>query len=88
MNSIEEIKQYIEDITGEKVVLFFNHDYASAFIGISDDFRAIYDYNKMIDYVMKKEGIEELDATEWINYNTIRAMAYMGEKCPIILYPI
>ena len=42
----------------------------------------------MIDWLMNKESLSEEEAIEWINYNTIRALPYMGDKAPIIMYPI
>ena len=72
----------------ENVNYLVNYSYDDALIGISEDNRAIYDYNKMIDWLMKKESLSEEEAIEWINYNTIRALPYMGDKAPIIMYPI
>jgi hypothetical protein len=37
---------------------------------------------------MEEEEFTEEEAIEWIDYNTIRALPYMGEKAPIIMYPI
>ena len=34
---------------------------------------------------MEKENWPMEDATEWINYNTIRSLPYMGEDAPIIM---
>ena len=65
-----------------------NYSYDDALIGISDDNRAVYDYNKMVKWLMEEEGFAEEEAIEWIDYNTIRALSYMGEKAPIIMYPI
>lgn len=67
------------------VVLFSNFDYEDAFIGISNDDRAIYDWEKMVAYLVEKQDMTEEEAIEWIDYNTIRALAYY-EKAPIIMY--
>jgi len=82
----KELKQIIIDNGYEGIVLFENYDYVTAFIGISNDNKAIYDYDLMIEYLMKKEEFDdEIDAIEWIDYNTIRALPYM-ENAPIIKY--
>jgi hypothetical protein len=82
----KELKQIIIDNGYEEIVLFENYDYVTAFIGISNDNKAIYDYDLMIEYLMKKEEFDdEIDAIEWIDYNTIRALPYM-ENAPIIKY--
>ena len=42
----------------------------------------------MVDHLVKKDGISSEEAIEFIEYNTIRALPYAGEKCPIIMYPM
>ena len=65
-----------------------NYSYDSALIGVSHDDRAIYDYEKMIEWLINEEGWSYEDAVDWIDYNTIRALPYMGEDAPIIMYPL
>lgn len=102
--TLEEIKKFLNDRDEENgvgeedqnIVLFDTPDYASAFIGITLDRRAIYDYNLMIqDFSgedpegtnLSEKSIEALvDATEFIDYNTVRGLEYYNEdgKYPII----
>lgn len=70
----------------ESVVYLVNYSYDNALIGVSEDGRAIYDYDKMVEWLMKEEGWTAEEAVEWIDYNTIRALPYMGEDAPIIMY--
>ena len=72
----------------EDVIVFSNYSYDDALIGISEDNRAIYDYDKMVEWLMNEEEFSEIEAIEWVNYNTIRALPYMGDKAPIIMYPL
>jgi hypothetical protein len=72
----------------EDVLYLVNYSYDDALIGVSEDGRAIYDYEKMITWLMNEEGWSEIEAVEWIEYNTMRAIPYMGEKAPIIMYPL
>lgn len=71
----------------EDVVYFTNYSYDDALIGVSDDNRAIYDFNKMVEWLMDKEGFEELEAIEFIEFNTLRSLPYVSNS-PIIMYPI
>lgn len=64
-----------------------NYSYDDALIGVTDDNRAVYDYAKMVDWLVEKEGWTEIEAMEWIDYNTIRALPYMGGDAPIIMFP-
>lgn len=72
----------------EDVLIFENYSYDDALIGVSDCGRAVYDFNKMVEWLVQTEGFCEIDAVEWIEYNTIRALPYMGQDAPIILYRI
>lgn len=69
----------------DDVSYLVNYSYDSALIGVSTDNRAIYDYNLMIKWLVDTEGFDEIDAIEWININTIRALPYLGENPPIIM---
>lgn len=81
-----DVKELIADYEYEDIVIFSNPDYASAFIGISEDNRAVYDYDKMVEFLMNKNGITDIEAIEFIEYNTIRALPYFGERTPIIIH--
>lgn len=70
----------------EDVKYLVNFSYDDALIGVSHDGRAIYDYDKMIETLMKEEGWTYEDSADWVNYNTIRALPYMGKDAPIIMY--
>ena len=39
----------------------------------------------MVEELMLDEGWDEEEAIEWLDYNTMRALAYMGDRAPIIL---
>ena len=72
----------------EGIKYLTNYSYDDALIGVSDDGRAIYDFNKMVEWLVFKENFEPSDAIEWIEFNTLRALPYMGNDSPIIMYPI
>lgn len=70
------------------VIVFQTPDFASAFVGTSDDGRAIYSYTLMVESLMLEDNMSHNEAIEFIDYNAIRALPYMGEKAPIIVYDI
>ena len=72
----------------EGVVIFTDYGYDDALIGVSEDNRAVYDYEKMVDWLVQTQGMSYSDAAEWIDYNTIRALPYAGDAAPIIMYPL
>ena len=84
----DDIRNLIEDYDYEDVLIFSNPDYASAFVGVSYDNRAVYDYDKMVEYLMDRDGMTDIEAIEFIDYNTIRSLPYYGEGTPIIIYKL
>lgn len=84
MNAEERLLEYGYD----DVKYLVNESYDDALIGVSEDGRAIYDYDKMVDWLVDKYDWTDDEAVEWIEYNTIRALPYFGEGAPIIMYPL
>lgn len=72
----------------EDVTLLKNYSYDDALVGVTEDGRAVYDFSKMVAWLVKTEGFTALEAMEWIEYNTIRALPYMGDEAPVIMYPL
>ena len=72
----------------EGVKYFVNEGYDDALIGVSEDGRAIYDFEKMVGWLINKYGWSDDESVEWIEFNTLRAIPYMGEGAPIIMYPL
>lgn len=73
----------------EDSVVFESPDYEDAIIGWDENSgRIIYDYEKMVECLMNEDGMEYDEAAEFIDYNTVRACPYMGERAPIILKSI
>ena len=42
----------------------------------------------MVDWLVNTQEFTYDEAVEWIEHNTIRALPYMGEGTPIIMYPL
>ena len=67
---------------------FFKGDYISAILGYTEDGRLVYSYNKMVDWLVDSVSMSDAEASEYIDFNVIRTVPYMGEKSPIILYDL
>lgn len=72
----------------EGVKFLTNYSYDDALIGVTEDNRAVYDYEKMVTWLMETQGWTYEEAAEWVDYNTIRALPYMGEGAPIVMYSL
>lgn len=84
MSAVDKLLDYgYEDVS-----VFAGDDYDDAIIGVTSDNRAIYEFEKMVDCLMNKYGWSDIDAIEWIEYNTIRALPYFGANAPIIMYSL
>ena len=42
----------------------------------------------MIEWLINTENFTYEEAVEWIEYNTIRALPFMGYDAPIIVFPL
>lgn len=79
-------REILSDMGYEYAVVFSNPDYDEAIIGISHDDQVIYDYDKMIEHLIKKEHMTEEEAVDFISYDTMRALPYAGDSPPIIMF--
>lgn len=80
------VEDRILDAGFEDVIILKDFSYDSALVGISDDNRAIYDYELMVEYLMEEEGWSEEESIDWLEYNTIRSLPYAGDRAPIIMH--
>jgi hypothetical protein len=69
----------------EGVTIFDNYSYDDALIGVTECGRAVYDYDKMVDWLVQHTGWDLEEAMEWIEYNTIRALDYAGPYGPLVM---
>ena len=81
-------REKIENAGFEDVIILSDYSYDDALIGVTTDNRAVYDFYKMADWLCENEGFTYEEAIEWIEYNTLRALPYMGHAAPIITYDI
>lgn len=82
------VNERLLDAGYEDVLIFDNPDYGDAFIGVSEDNRAVYNFEKMVDYLIEHENMDHTEAVEWIEYNTVRSLPYYVQAAPIIVYPV
>ena len=72
----------------EDVIYFTDYGYDDALIGVDSNNREVYDYQKMIEWLVVNDDFTDEEAADWIDYNTIRSLPYAGEDAPIIMYPL
>lgn len=82
------VEERLRDNEYEDVKYLTDFSYDTALIGVTDDNRVVYDFDKMVDWLMNTQNFEYEEAKEWIEINTIRALPHFGEGAPIIMYPL
>lgn len=82
---LDKIKERLCDMGYEDTVLFENPNFDTAIIGVTTDGRAVYDYQKMVEYLVMTDKISVDDAMDFIEYNTIRSLPYIT-NAPIVFH--
>lgn len=80
-------EEKVRDAGYDDILLLANYSYDDALIGVTEDGRAVYDFDKMVAWLVDTEGFDQMEAIEWIEFNTIRALPYF-ENAPVIMYPL
>lgn len=83
----EQIDRHLKNI-GESTLLMDGFD--EACIGfsqrINEPMLAVYSYQKMVDTLIERDGMDYEEATEYIDYNCLGA--WIGKQTPLIVMPI
>ena len=83
MITVNDVKETLHELEHDESVVFENPDYVSAIVGMTEDGRVVYSYDKMITHLVETDGMTEEDAIDFISYNTERAIPYAGAMAPI-----
>lgn len=84
----QQIRDALCDMGHDEAVIFDGPDYDEAIVGVTDEGRVIYNYDKMVHCLRAFHDMTEEEAVDFIDYNTIRSLPYAGENAPIIMYPL
>lgn len=79
-------RETLEEMGREDSVVFDNPEYDDAIIGVTEEGNVVYDYEKMIDILAERDEMSRLEAAEFIDFNTVRAIPYAPDPKPIIMY--
>lgn len=82
------VHKNIREQLPEDTIVFDNYAYDNSIIGITTEDNAVYDFDLMVEELIKDEGFSYEDAVEWLEYNTLRVLPYCSEPRPIIMYKI
>ena len=80
----ETLSEYI----GEDAVVLEPEMYDEAIVGVDQDGRVIYSFDKLIQVLTSNDDMTEEDAVDWIDFNIVRSIPYWGKMHPIMFYNI
>ena len=90
----EELKEILHDTIADEdllnqMIVLEGDEFANGAIGVTHDGHIVYSYERLVESLAKAYG-SELDAMEWIDYNTIRSLPYMEKDglAPVIMYEL
>lgn len=70
----------------EDALRFENPSFDNSIVAVDYDGRLIYDYDLMVEELMKQDDISGEEAIDFISYNTLRSLDYMTDKKkPIVI---
>ena len=86
------LRRFVFDAYGS-VVFLDGPEFDGGIVGVArtaaeDDvlrFRLVYSYAKLVDAIAEANGWSESDAVDWIEFNTMRSLPYMGNGAPIVM---
>ena len=80
------INKSVRDMLDDDAVVFDNPSFDNSIVGVTTNGQAVYCYEKMIQELMHDDDISEQDAIDWIEFNTLRIIPYIGEMAPIVIF--
>ena len=66
------------------ILLIDDECYNDSLVGVTNDERAVYDEDIMVEEFSKRYNCSPENALEYIEYNVIRALPYYKGKAPVI----
>lgn len=75
-----------EGYISEDALRFENPSFDNSIVAVDYDGRLIYDYDLMVEELMKQDDMSGEEAIDFISYNTLRGLDYMTDKKkPIVI---
>ncbi len=79
------VRKEVRDVLPEGAIIFNEPAFDNSIIGTTTDDKVVYQYSKMVEELMSDEGMNQMEAEDFIQYNTIRALPYISRP-PVIMY--
>ena len=80
----EKLEENGYDLEDADILLIDDDAYCKSLVGITDDNRAVYDKDMMVEEYSQHYQCSPEEALEYIEYNVVRALPYYYDKAPIL----
>lgn len=87
-SDVDQLKESLIEKGFENAVVLEAPDFIEAVTGVTECGKVVYSYSAMIGSLMSQDEMTYEEAIEFLDFNTIRALPYMGENAPVIMYDI
>ena len=87
-SDVDQLKESLIEKGFENAVVLEAPDFIEAVTGVTESGKVVYSYSAMIGSLMSQDEMTYEEAIEFLDFNTIRALPYMGENAPVIMYDI
>ena len=75
-----------EGYISEDALRFENPSFDNSIVAVDYDGRLIYDYDLMVEELMRQDNMSGEEAIDFISYNILRSLDYMTDKKkPIVI---
>lgn len=79
-----KIREALKGIADDEALYFENPSFDNSIVGVTPEGKLVYEWNKMIDELADDDGISAEEATEFIDYNTLRSIGYW-DMAPVVI---
>lgn len=82
------LDEYLSEEYGPGVVHLDGPEFDGGIVGITHDGRLVYSYAKLAAALAEANGWTAEDAVDWIEFNTMRTLPYIGSDAPVVMYDL
>lgn len=79
------LREYLAELYGDDTVLLDGPEFDGGLVGVTTDGRLVYSYDKLAEALCEANRWSREDAIDWIEFNTIRSLPYIGARAPVVM---
>lgn len=79
-----KLREALEEMFDEAVILD-DPSFDQSIVGYTADGRLVYSFDKMVIEWARENNSSVDEAFDFVNYDTCRALSYMGDRAPILI---